>query len=117
MHNGMCLASGATGQSTRTAFGGGIEKRRIAMSEGTCQGEGGGAATSIQRLEQIAARACGLMYDAGSFSSAVAHRSDAKEALYDAIAAARQQGDHTTAERLVDRFAHIKAVFRSQFKA
>ena len=57
------------------------------------------------------------MYDADSYSSPVAHCRDAKEPLYDAIAAARQQGDHTTAERLANRLSHIKAVFRSQFAA
>jgi hypothetical protein len=87
------------------------------MNDRTREGEGGGATSSIQRFEQIAERAYGLMYDADSFSSATAHYSDAKEAFHDAIAAARQAGDIAAAGRLSERLAHVKAVFRSQFSA
>jgi hypothetical protein len=57
------------------------------------------------------------MYDAHSPSAATGFHSDAKECLYDAIGLARSLGQDAEAERLSQRLAHIKAVFRSQFAA
>ena len=55
------------------------------------------------------------MYDATSASDAAARYSDAKEALYTAIALAKELQQNEIAERLEARLTHIKAVFRSQF--
>jgi hypothetical protein len=85
------------------------------MSGASPIGRHGGAATAIARLEEAAEASYALMYDAKTPSDATAHYSDAKEALYDAIAAARQAGQSATAQRLEKRLEHIKAVFRSQF--
>lgn len=73
------------------------------------------AVTRVQQLEAAAEQAYDLMYDAHSPSEATGHYSSAKDALYDAIGAARAAGDAATAGRLSKRLAHIKAVFRSQF--
>jgi hypothetical protein len=85
------------------------------MSGAQPSGRQGGAANAIACLEQAAEASYARMYDARSPSDATAHYSDAKEALYEAIAAARQAGDTATAERLEKRLQHIKSVFRSQF--
>jgi hypothetical protein len=85
------------------------------MSGAYPTGRHGGATTTIARLEEAAEASYTLMYDARTPSDATAHYSDAKEALYDAIAAAREAGQSATAERLEKRLQHIKAVFRSQF--
>ena len=53
------------------------------------------------------------MYEAHSPSHAAACYSDAKEALYGAIALAQQVRAGDAIERLEARLAHIKAVFRS----
>ena len=66
-------------------------------------------------LERQAEEAYDRMYDARSPSEATALYSDAKEALYTAIAIAHALGDSETEQRLEARLAHIKAVFRSQF--
>jgi len=55
------------------------------------------------------------MYDARSPSDATALYSDAKEALLGAIGLANELGQEATAQRLMARLFHIKAVFRSQF--
>ncbi|MFX8585778.1 hypothetical protein ABTM35_19995, partial [Acinetobacter baumannii] len=64
---------------------------------------------------RAAEKAYGLMYEARTPTDAAGHYSDAKEALHDAIGIARRAGHADTAERLEQRLAHIKAVFRSQF--
>jgi hypothetical protein len=68
----------------------------------------------LRWLEAGAEDAYDRMYDAG-FSGATACYSDAKEFLYEAIGLARQLGKLDEAERLSNRLAHIKAVFRNQF--
>jgi hypothetical protein len=57
------------------------------------------------------------LYEATSASAATASYSDAKEFLYDAIGLARRLGKTAEAQRLSERLAHIKAVFRSQFSS
>jgi hypothetical protein len=67
-------------------------------------------------LEAQAEQAYDKMYDATSSTDAAARYSDAKEALRDAIGLARRLGRSPVATRLEARLAHIKAVFRSQFR-
>lgn len=69
----------------------------------------------LAHLERMAEVAYDRMYEVHSHSDATAAYSDAKEALYDAIGLAQRLGLDAEAERLSDRLAHIKAVFRSQF--
>jgi len=69
----------------------------------------------IAFFERQAEEAYSRMYDATSSSDATARYSDAKEALYSAIALANGLGQAKTAARLEARLAEIKAVFRSQF--
>lgn len=66
-------------------------------------------------LEAQAEAAYDEMYDAGNPSHVMALYSDAKEALHGAIALANALGQEATAQRLMARLLHIKAVFRSQF--
>jgi hypothetical protein len=66
-------------------------------------------------LERQAESAYEAMYDTPAGSALAARYSDAKEFLYDAIALARQLGRIETAERLSQRLAAIKDVYRSQF--
>jgi hypothetical protein len=66
-------------------------------------------------LEAQAEAAYDKMYDAGNPSDATALYSDAKEALHCAIGLANGLGQEATAQRLMARLLHIKAVFRSQF--
>jgi len=73
--------------------------------------------SALARAQQLAEQAYDGMYEAHSHSQATARYSDAKEALYDAIAHARALGLAAQAEALEQRLAHIKAVFRSQFSA
>ncbi len=68
-------------------------------------------------LEAQAEEAYSRMYDAEFGTPAAAHYSDAKEFLYDAIGLAQRLGKRAEADRLSNRLAHIKAVFRSQFPA
>jgi hypothetical protein len=49
-------------------------------------------------------------------SSATAYYSDAKEAFYSAISTARDLELRAEHHALEERLAHIKAVFRSQFR-
>jgi hypothetical protein len=63
----------------------------------------------------MAEEAYDRMYEVHTPSDATAAYSDAKEALYDAIGLAQRLGLNDEAERLSNRLAHIKAVFRSQF--
>ncbi|MFZ1108236.1 MAG: hypothetical protein WAN43_07815 [Rhodomicrobium sp.] len=69
----------------------------------------------LRRLEEQAEEAYSAMYDAHSPGAATGFYSDAKESLYDAIGLARVLGESGEAERLSQRLAHIKAVFRGQF--
>ena len=74
--------------------------------------------TELERLaflEQQGEQAYDAMYEAHSPSHAAAYYSDAKEALYSAIAVAQQLRADDAVKRLEARLAHIKAVFRSQF--
>jgi hypothetical protein len=74
--------------------------------------------TELERLaflERQAEEAYDAMYEAHSPSHAGACYSEAKEALYSAIAIAKQLGADDAVKRLQARLAHIKAVFRSQF--
>ncbi len=73
-----------------------------------------GTEARLHWLEAQAEDAYSRMYDAG-FSGAAACYSDAKEFFYDAIGLAMALGKLDEAERLRDRLAHVKAVFRSQF--
>jgi hypothetical protein len=66
----------------------------------------------LEVCERMGEAAYDQMYDA---SSPTACYSDAKEAFYDAIRAARELGLETEAAALEARLEHIKAVFRSQF--
>lgn len=61
-------------------------------------------------------RAYSDMYDVVLSSSATAHYSNAKEAFYSAISTARDLELTAEQQALEDRLAHIKAVFRSQFR-
>jgi hypothetical protein len=61
-------------------------------------------------------RAYSDMYDVVLFSSATAYYSDAKEAFYSAISTARDLELTQEQQAIEERLAHIKAVFRSQFK-
>ena len=74
--------------------------------------------TELERLaflEQQGEQAYDAMYEAHSPSHAAACYSDAKEALYSAIAIAQQLRTDDAVKRLEARLAHIKAVLRSQF--
>jgi hypothetical protein len=74
--------------------------------------------TELERLavlEKQAEEAYDAMYDAHSPSHAAACYSDAKEALYSAIAIAQRLQLYEAVKRVEGRLAHVKAVFRSQF--
>jgi hypothetical protein len=75
------------------------------------------AEVRLRWLEQRAELAYEAMYDAPAGSASAALYSDVKEFLYDAIALAHRLGQSATAERLSQRLAEIKAVYRSQFSA
>jgi hypothetical protein len=66
-------------------------------------------------LERQAESAYEAMYEVPAGTALAARYNDAKEFLHDAIALARQLGRSETAERLSQRLAAIKAVYRSQF--
>ena len=61
-------------------------------------------------------RAYSDMYDVIRPTTAAAYYSDAKEAFYSAISTARDLELTAEQQALEERLAHIKAVFRSQFK-
>ena len=71
--------------------------------------------TRLRWLERQAELAYEAMYDAPAGSPLAARYSDAKEFLHDAIALAHRLGQPATAERLSQRLAEIKTVFRTQF--
>ena len=78
------------------------------------------AAELVERLqffEAEAEKAYGRMYDARPGSDLAACYSDAKEALYEAIWLARRLGLSHETQRLEQRLAEIKTVFRRQFPA
>ena len=72
-------------------------------------------ADTIEDHVRLAEDAYSGMYDATSPSDAAARYSDAKEALYSAIALALRLGHRERAAQLEQRLGEIKAVFRSQF--
>ena len=67
-------------------------------------------------FKTLGERAYTDMHDVVSFSTAAAYYSDAKEAFYSAISTARDLELGEEQRALEERLAHIKAVFRSQFK-
>jgi hypothetical protein len=69
----------------------------------------------LEACRRMGEEAYGRMYDASSPSDATGRYSDAKEAFYDAIQAARELGSDEEVKALEARLAHIKAVFRGQF--
>ena len=71
----------------------------------------------LRWLEQQAELAYEAMYDAPAGSASAARYNDVKEFLYDAIALAQRLGHAATAERLSERLAEIKTVYRTQFPA
>ncbi len=74
-----------------------------------------GSETRLSWLEARAEEAYSRMYNVRFGSPAAAHYSDAKEFFHDAIGLAQQLGKPETVDRLTQRLAHVKAVFRSQF--
>lgn len=73
----------------------------------------------LRRLDYfklLGERAYSDMYDVISPSAATAYYSDAKEAFYSAISTARDLELGAEQKALEERLAHIKAVFRSQFR-
>jgi hypothetical protein len=76
---------------------------------------GSGVIDRLRFYEAEAEDAYAKMYDAANQTTAAAHYSNAKEALYTAIGLATDQEDREATERLQARLDHIKAVFRSQF--
>jgi 7-cyano-7-deazaguanine synthase in queuosine biosynthesis len=69
----------------------------------------------LAACERFAEEAYDAMYEAHSSSDATGRYSDAKEAFYDAIRAARKLGLKGEVRRLEARLEHVKSVFRSQF--
>jgi hypothetical protein len=69
----------------------------------------------LEYFKQLGEKAYSDMYDVISPSAATASYSDAKEAFYSAISTARDLELAGEQQRLQERLAHIKAVFRSQF--
>ena len=69
----------------------------------------------LRDLEARAEQAYDAMYEARDKSAATVCYSDAKEYFRDAIGLSRRIGATGDAERLMQRLAHVKAVFRSQF--
>jgi len=71
----------------------------------------------LRWLEAQAEQAYSAMYEARPGSDLAARYSDAKEFLHDAIGLAHRLGQAEEAERLAQRLAEIKTVFRRQFPA
>ncbi|MEQ1610385.1 MAG: hypothetical protein ABL956_15675 [Hyphomonadaceae bacterium] len=69
----------------------------------------------LRDLEARAEQAYDAMYEARDNSAAMVCYSDAKEYFRDAIGLSHRIGSAGDAERLMQRLAHVKAVFRSQF--
>jgi hypothetical protein len=70
----------------------------------------------LDYFKLLGERAYSDMYDVISPSAATAYYSDAKEAFYSAISTARDLELRAEQHALEERLAHIKAVFRSQFR-
>lgn len=70
----------------------------------------------LDYFKLLGERAYSDMYDVISPSSATGYYSDAKEAFYSAISTARDLELRAEQHALEERLAHIKAVFRSQFR-
>jgi len=70
---------------------------------------------TLAASERFAEKAYDAMYDAHTPGDATGRYSDAKEAFYDAISAARKLGYDEEVKRLEARLDHVKAVFRKQF--
>jgi len=70
----------------------------------------------LDYFKLLGERAYSDMYDVISPSAATAYYSDAKEAFYSAISTARDLEMRAEQHALEERLAHIKAVFRSQFR-
>lgn len=68
---------------------------------------------TLRVCEAVGEKAYDQMYE--THGSVTGLYSDAKEAFYDAIRAARELGLTEEVQRLEKRLANIKAVFRSQF--
>ena len=75
------------------------------------------AEEKLRWLEARAEEAYSRMYDSESGAAATGHYSDAKEFLHDAAGLARRLGKLEEADRLTQRLAHIKSVFRNQFSS
>jgi hypothetical protein len=69
-------------------------------------------ASEVARLEALAEKAYGQMYDS---RNPTACYSDLKDYFSDAIGAAERAGLGDDAKRLRQRLAHCKQVYRSQF--
>ncbi len=69
----------------------------------------------LESCKRLGEEAYDQLYEVHSSSDATARYSDAKEAFYDAISAARDLELPDEMAALDARLAHIKAVFRSQF--
>lgn len=69
----------------------------------------------LRDLEAKAEQAYDAMYEARDRSAAMVCYSNTKDYFRDAIGLARRIGAVGDAERLTQRLAHVKAVFRSQF--
>jgi hypothetical protein len=76
-----------------------------------------GTMERLRWLEAQAEQAYSAMYEARPGSDLAARYSDAKEFLHDAIGLAHRLGQAEEAERLAQRLAKIKTVFRRQFPA
>lgn len=99
---------------------GGVLKAKLAMMPPGDDEGGAGACDSdinvqLQFFEAQAEHFYAKIYDATDQTTATGHYSNAKEALHTAIGLAEQLEDPPTVQRLQDRLAHVKAVFRSQF--
>jgi len=76
-----------------------------------------GTMERLRWLEAQAEQAYSAMYEARPGSDLAARYSDAKEFLHDAIGLAHRLEQAEEAERLAQRLAEIKPVFRRQFPA
>jgi len=76
-----------------------------------------GTMERLRWLEAQAEQAYSAMYEARPGSDLAARYSDAKEFLHDAIGLAHRLEQAEEAERLAQRLAEIKTVFRRQFPA
>jgi hypothetical protein len=87
----------------------------LSNEEGGADTCGSDLNAQLQFFEAEAEHFYAKMYDATDQTTATGHYSNAKEAFHTAIGLATELEDSGTAQRLQDRLAHVKAVFRSQF--